>query len=92
MRKPWFEIIEVVEARGRSMADIVAGIAVKHRVTLIELRGSSKLQKVVDARREAYLAIRRERGDIPSERVGAFLDKEGSTVRHAWRRADQAAA
>lgn len=92
MRKPWFEIIEVVEARGRSMADIVAGIAAKHRVTLRELRGASFERRLVAARREAYLAIRRERGDISSARIGAFLDKEGSTVRHAWRRADQAAA
>lgn len=92
MRDPWFRIIEVREAGGRSMADIAREAADAFGVRLADLMGKRKHPVSRKARRSALNAIRLERTDLSSTQVAMFFDVEASTVRHVWRRLELEAA
>lgn len=92
IKKPWFSIIDVTEKRGRSMADIAAEVAREHRVSLTELRGERHLKYVCAARMEAMVKVRAERPDLSSAQVAAYFNRDPSTVRHTWRKAEAQAA
>lgn len=85
MRKPWFQILEVVELRGRSIADITIEVAKRRCVDLKEIRGDRQTQLLRDVRKDVYEQIARERPDLSSEVVGAYLRVDGSTIRRFWR-------
>lgn len=87
MREPWFQILEVREEHGRSIADIATDIAERFGLTVADLRSERRSKVIVSARREAFLAIRDERSDLSSSQVGRFFNKEPSTVRHRWKAA-----
>lgn len=84
-RKPFFEIIEVIEPRGRSMADIVKEVAARRKVSVREMRSGCFYRYITQARQEAYRAIRSERPDITSGQIAIFFNREGSTIRHHFR-------
>jgi hypothetical protein len=91
-RKPWFQILEVIEPRGRSMADIVNEVVKRRKVSLREVLGARQHEYLLEARREIYEAIRAERPDLSSNQVGKFMNRDGSRIRHFWRNQSEAAA
>lgn len=87
MREPWFQILEVREARGRSMADIAKSVAEQFGLTVTDLRSERRSKVILRARMEALRAIRDERRDLTSAQVSRFFNKESSTIRYHWRAA-----
>lgn len=85
MRKPWFQILEVREQHGRSMADIAKAVADEFGLTVQDLRSERRSKVILRARMEALKVIREERRDLCSSQVGRFFNKESSTVRYHWR-------
>lgn len=83
-RKPWFRIVEVVDLRGRSLADIVSDVARKHGISLAELRGSRQNMRVSKARKAAFKALHSERPDLSSNAVATYFRRDPSTIRHIW--------
>lgn len=86
MRAPWFSIIDVIETRGRSIADISAEVANECGVDLRVMRSALVLDHIVAARDKALARIRRERPDVSSGTVAAYFNREPSTIRHSWRK------
>ena len=86
MNKPWFSIIDVVEARGRSIADIAAEVAHECKVDLRIMRSAVVLTHVLAARDKALARIRQERPDLSSRHVAAYFHRDPSSIRHSWRR------
>lgn len=84
MRNPWFTIIEIIEPRGRPIAEIAAEVARTRGVSLAEMRGARLSRNIAQARREALARIRIERPDVQSHIVARYFHREGSTIRHAW--------
>ena len=91
MRDPWFSIVDVIEERGRSIADIAAEVARECGVNLNVMRSPLMLKHVVAARDAALAHILQERPDAPSSYVAAYFNREASTIRHAWRKLRRAA-
>lgn len=85
-KKPWFEIIDVCDIRGRSLADIAADVCEQHRMPLRELKSSRRYRELILARRDFYATVKRERPDLTSRLVSEFLGQDPSTVRYAWRK------
>lgn len=85
MTRPWFRIIEIIEPRGRSIADIALSVAKDRLVSLSEMRSSTYREPIVRARYEAFRRIRQERPDVSSTLIGEYFRVEPSTVRRAWR-------
>ena len=83
-RKPWFEILEVIEPRGRSMADIAMRVAARFNTNVSEIRGRRQTQRIAAARRAFCRAVYRERPDLSTSVVADFLGRDRSTVRHMW--------
>lgn len=92
MRTPWFQIIDVVEPRGRSIADIAAECAEEFGVNLNVLRSPLMFDHIVDARHKTLARIRQERPDLRSHQVAAYFHRESSTIRHSWRKTQGRAA
>jgi chromosomal replication initiation ATPase DnaA len=88
-RKPFFEIIDVVEKRGRPIADIVNEVARRFKVPVPDLRGPRQSKRLRAARREAYRMIYGERPDLSPSTVANFLNRDGSTIRRRWRAFDR---
>lgn len=91
MRPPWFSIIEVIEPRGRSMHDIASGIAARHCISMALLRGQRRSTTLFAVRKKIYQQIKIERPDLSSGAVARFMNRDGSSVRHAWLQMDRAA-
>jgi len=91
MTRPWFHIIEVIEPRGRSIADIAQSVAQARRINLNEMRSSTYRGPIKRARHEAFRLIRQERPDLSSTLIGEYFRVEPPTVRRVWRM-EQAAA
>lgn len=81
-REPWFRIIDVTEARGPSMADIVAKVMQEEGVSLADIRGGSLNRKIVRARHRAIRAVVAIRKDLCSGTIANFFHIDSSTVRH----------
>ncbi len=85
MTRPWFRIIEIIEPRGRSIADIALAVASERKIALRELRSNTWRRHTQQARYEAFRRIRQERPDVSSTLIGEYFRVEASTVRRAWR-------
>ncbi len=85
MTRPWFRILEIIEPRGRSIADIALSVALTRLVSLNEMRSSTYRGPIRRARYEAFRLIREERPDVSSRIVGDYFRVDPSTVRRAWR-------
>lgn len=85
MRDPFFRILDVTEARGRSIADIAAEVAGRRQVSLNRLRGRQQDEWARKARHEAILQIKAERPDLSSAVVSQFFGREASVIRRLWR-------
>jgi len=83
MKQPWFCIIECDR---RSMTEIVSEIAGRYHVRVADIIGHRRTPVLGMARQEAYDVIRVERPDLTSGQVARFLNRESSTIRHAWRK------
>lgn len=83
--KPWFEIIDVADLRGRSLGDIAAQVLKPLRIELVEFRGSRQTQKLVKARRDFIELATQERPDLSSQQIGTFMRRDPSCVRRYWR-------
>ncbi|RWL14867.1 MAG: hypothetical protein EOR57_31470 [Mesorhizobium sp.] len=86
MREPWFHILDVTEARGRSIADIASEVALECGVDLCVMRSPLMLDHIVAARDKALARIRQERPDLSSRYVADYFHRDSSTIRHSWRR------
>lgn len=86
MREPWFRIVEVVEANGRSIADIARDVADEHGVSLADIRGSRRTREILRARHQAMMQCRYQRPDLSSGQVAQYFQRDASTVRHLWAR------
>lgn len=86
-REPFFRILEVIEAKGRSIADITGEVADQHGIHIQVLRSPLMLDHIAAARHEAIAKIMIERPDLSSSRVAAYFNRDPSTIRHRWRRA-----
>lgn len=86
MKAPWFSIVDVIEPRGRSIADIVAEVAEKTGVKVGAIRSPLVINRVVAARDAALARIREERPDLGSARVAEFFNRDPSSIRYSWRR------
>lgn len=92
MRKPWFEILEVTEARGPTMHDIVAEVSETHGVHPGVIRGARQDKQAIKARHAALVRVKRERPDLPSTQVALYFRRDSSTIRHHWRKASATGA
>jgi hypothetical protein len=86
MKRPWFHVIEIIEPRGRSIADIALSVARARRIDLDEMRSNTCRLPVQRARHEAYRTIRRERPEVSSSLIANYFRVEASGVRRVWRR------
>jgi hypothetical protein len=87
-REPWFSIVNVYEKRGRSIGDIAAEVAGELGLSLIDMRGLSRSDELVEARAVAYLRIQKERPDVSSGQIGRYFGRDASVIRRAWRHAE----
>lgn len=85
-REPFFRIIDVHEAKGRSVADIVAEVATERGINIRVLRSPLQLGHIASARHEAIARIKAERPDLSSAQVAAYFNRNASTIRHSWLR------
>lgn len=85
-REPFFRILEVLDAKGRSIADITGEVAAEHGIHIQVLRSPLMLDHIVAARHEAIAKIMIERPDLSSAKVAAYFNRDPSTIRHSWRR------
>lgn len=85
-RDPWFQIIDVTEPRGLSLADIARQEAEQAGVAIDQVRGKCQKAPLVRTRRAIYRRVRVERPDLTSTQVAIYMRKDGSTIRHEWRR------
>lgn len=85
-REPFFEIIDVVEPRGRSMGDIAADVLKGRRVGINEVRSDRRDRFIVNIRKEIISRFMRERRDLSSGQMAIFLNMDASTIRHHWRK------
>lgn len=82
-REPWFQILDVVDPRGRSIAEISAEAAAEMKVPLEVLRGRLCRHSLYQKRQAIYLRIKAERPDIPSGKIGKYFNRDASTIRQA---------
>lgn len=82
-REPWFCILDVVDPRGRSIAEISAEAAREMKVPLEVLRGTLYSQRLHQKRLVVYSRIKAERPDVRSDQIARYFNREASTIRHA---------
>lgn len=82
-REPWFQILDVVEKRGRSIADICAEASRDLGVPLPVLRGGARKKRLGRLRRQVYVRIVTERPDVSSTQIGRYFNREASAIRKA---------
>lgn len=85
-REPWFSIIDVTEAHGRSIADIAAEVATECGIDLRVIRSPLMIGHILAARDKAIARIRQERPDLKSAHVAAYFHRDPSAIRHSWLR------
>lgn len=82
-REPWFRILDVVDPRGRSIAEISAEAAREMNVPLDVLRGTLYRHRLHQKRLAVYSRIKAERPDVPSSQIGRYFNRDPSSVRKA---------
>ena len=90
-REPWFRIIDIIDPRGASLAEIARQEAEKAGVTVEDIRGMRRQRNLVRVRFAVYRRAKLERPDLTSSQVARFMRKDSSTVRHAWAMMENAA-
>lgn len=66
------------DVRTRAVTDIVHLVGVRHQVTIEEMRGFSKIRKIIRARQEAYCVLR-DRG-MTLQAIGDYFKRDHTTV------------
>lgn len=59
-RRTWLSLWRGIQTTPPSMADILAEVAEKHRLTVADLKGQSRVRSVAWARQEAMWLMRKE--------------------------------
>lgn len=85
LKEPFFEILDVSDHHGRSMADIAAEVIREKWVSLETVRGERRDRFITSVRRLIISRFKAERADLSSEQIGRFLKMDPSTVRYHWR-------
>lgn len=85
-REPFFEILDVTELRGRSMADIAAEVLKGRKADMKEVRSDRRDRRIAAVRKEIVRRFKVERCDLSSEQVARFLKLDPTTIRHHWRK------
>lgn len=63
---------------GEQIAEIIAGIAARHKTTVKAIRGNSREASLVRARREAIQLLRDD--GLSLQRIGELLNRDHTTI------------
>lgn len=64
---------------------IIQAVAKNHGLTVDDIRGARRSDKIVNARKEAYAAVARKKPAWSSGQLALFFRREASTIRHVLR-------
>lgn len=66
--------------------DLIRAVAMKHALTVADIKGPSRAMNIVDARQEAMAMVYKTRPDLSLPQIGRIFDRDHTTILHALRK------